>query len=98
MVPAIGILVPERSVWHPSTGTLSPDPIGSGYSIPSRAGTHLSEPGRGISPGLSSTGHVSGLERKKENVTGAHTIYSISQSIPSSFYAQEIWQVRQVEN
>lgn len=75
MVPAIGISVPERSVWHPSTGTLRPDPMGSGYSIPSRAGTHISEPGRGISPGLNSKGYVSGLEWMKQNMTGAQTIY-----------------------
>ena len=78
MVPANGIIIPEtRSVWHPSTGTLKPDPIGSGYSIPSRAGRHISEPGRGISPGLNSTG----------GVRGCSNIYS---SIPASFYVRHI--------
>lgn len=52
IVPANGILLPERSDWQPSTGTLRPDPTGSGYSIPSKAGTHMSECGRGISPVL----------------------------------------------
>lgn len=52
MVPAKGIPVPDESVSNPSRGTLRPDPMGSGYSIPRRAGTGVSQSGRGISPGL----------------------------------------------
>ncbi|TNN61806.1 hypothetical protein EYF80_028028 [Liparis tanakae] len=60
MVPASGVILPEtRSVSQPSTGTLRPDPMGSGYSIPSRAGTHTSEPKRGISP--------AGVKRARES-------------------------------
>lgn len=62
IVPAKGIPVPNKSIWKPSTGTLRPDPTGSGYSIPRRAGTGMPESGRGISPDLMSGNEIRGTQ------------------------------------
>ena len=68
MVPAKGTVIPvTKSVWHPSTGTLRPDPTGSGYSIPSRAVTPTSEPDRSISPGHNEK-RKEEAEAKKNNI------------------------------
>ncbi len=51
MVPARGIMHPDtQSNWAPRTGTCKPEPSGSGYSNPGRAGKESSMPGSLISP------------------------------------------------
>lgn len=53
MVPARGTVSPDTgSIWAPRTGTVRPEPCGSGYSIPGSAGRDRSAPGRWISPNV----------------------------------------------